>query len=109
MASKSRERFKLNRRNLQEYPNFHDSSNDNLWESKKNFSYEELLNNQIQNHQEERPTVLRSYVVDEYVQKILNKTNNPKDFQNKLKVVKKILELKMDNRVLNSMRQFMNE
>jgi len=39
----------------------------------------------------------------------LNKDNNPKLYDKKFEIVKKMLELKMDNRILNQMRQSMNE
>ena len=52
---------------------------------------------------EERPTALRSNIVEKYMRDILNK-NNGDDYQQKLKVVRKMHELNMDNRVLNNMR-----
>ena len=39
----------------------------------------------------------------------MNKDNNPKLYDKKFEIVKKMLELKMDNRILNQMRQSMNE
>lgn len=52
---------------------------------------------------------MRSNVVDKYIIDILGSDKNPMSYQKKLEVVKKMLFLRMDNRVLNSMRQVMNE
>jgi hypothetical protein len=64
--------------------------------------------NQIQQCKEERPTILRSNLVDKYIIDILKSDRN-KDHLSKLDVVKKMLYFRMDNRVLNNMRQSMNE
>mgnify|MGYP000262159693 CR=1 FL=1 len=52
---------------------------------------------------------MRSNVVDKYIIDILRQEKNPKEYAEKLEVVKKMLFFKMDNRVLNNMRQAMNE
>lgn len=62
----------------------------------------------VKSQSEERPTALRSNIVEKYMKDIFNK-NNGDDYQQKLKVVRKMHELNMDNRVLNNMRQTMNE
>lgn len=64
---------------------------------------------QINEAQEERPTVLRSNVVDKHLINVLNRTRNPTVYQRKLAVVRKLIEFRMDTRVLNNMRQVMNE
>jgi len=83
---------------------------DNLgaYEGRKR-SFEEQLDVQINQAQEERPTVLRSNVVDKHLINVLNRTRNPNVYQGKLAVVRKLIEFKMDTRVLNNMRQVMNE
>lgn len=62
----------------------------------------------IGQRKQERPSALRSSIVDRYVRQILN----PKDseqFKKNVRVVKMMIDLQLDNRVLNNMRQQMNE
>lgn len=72
-------------------------------------SFEQQIDKGINQAKEERPAVLRSNVVDRYILDILGADKNPISYAKKLEVVKKMLFLRMDNRVLNSMRQVMNE
>ena len=58
---------------------------------------------------EERPTVLRSNIVEKYLHQVLNKKKDPVIYDKKYQIVKKMHEYGMDNRVLNNMRQSMNE
>ena len=53
---------------------------------------------------EERPTALRSYFVDKYVRELLNKSQDPENYNQKLEVVRMMIVMKVDNRVLNNMR-----
>lgn len=50
---------------------------------------------------EERPLELRPQFVDRYVRSVLDKDSDPTLFKQKLEVVKKIMELNIDNRTLN--------
>ena len=67
-------------------------------------SFEQQIDKGINQALEERPAVLRSNVVDRYILDILGADKNPISYAKKLEVVKKMLFLRMDNRVLNSMR-----
>ena len=58
---------------------------------------------------EERPTVLRSSIVEKYVHSVLSKKQNAYNYDKKFEIVKLMHRLKLDNRVLNNMRQKMNE
>ena len=53
--------------------------------------------------------MLRSNVVDKYILDILAKDRNPDGYAKRIDVVKKMIFFRMDNRVLNNMRQAMNE
>ena len=66
--------------------------------------FEEQLDRQIEQSKEERPSILRSNVVDKHLIKVLDRSRHPEVFKRKLAVVKKILEYSMDSRVLNNMR-----
>ena len=96
------------KRNLIEYPNH--TLDRKLGKHKPiKRSYIEEIDLMIQEAKDERPNVLRSNIVEKYVREILNKDKNPSVHQKKLNVVRKMMELKVDNRILNSMRQVMNE
>ena len=43
-------------------------------------------------------------MVDKYIIDILAFDKNPKEYKEKMEVVKKMLYLRMDNRILNNMR-----
>ena len=101
-------RFTKDRRNHRDYPDRMHLDNLGAYEGRKR-SFEEQLDVQINQAQEERPTVLRSNVVDKHLINVLNRTRNPNVYQGKLAVVRKLIEFKMDTRVLNNMRQVMNE
>ena len=77
MASKSQNRFKKNRKNLQDYPNFYDTDGLLRQASVKSISFEDIIDAQINQAKEERPTVLRSNVVEKYVREILNNKRDP--------------------------------
>lgn len=51
---------------------------------------------------------MRPNIVDKYVRDILNK-DDPRGYQSRMQIVRRMFELQMDNRVLNQMRQSMNE
>jgi hypothetical protein len=96
------------RRNVTEFPDHYLNTKLGKYDdNKKTFDQEiDCLLNQAK---EERPTALRSAVVEKYVSEILNKEKNPQLFELKLQVVKKMVQLRIDNRILNNMRQTMNE
>ena len=72
-------------------------------------TFDEELDFLIYQSKEERPTALRSNIVEKYVREVLNKKKNPQTYELKLAVVKQMIRLNFDNRVLNQMRQTMNE
>jgi len=71
-------------------------------------TFDEEVDLHVNQNKEERPTALRSSIVERYVLGVIHK-NNDKQYEQKLYIVKKMQELGMDNRVLNNMRQNMNE
>ena len=50
---------------------------------------------------------LRPQFVEKYVGKVINKTDE-KEFNLKVQIVKKMLQMNVDNRTLNMMRETMN-
>lgn len=50
---------------------------------------------------------LRPHFVGKYVQKVMERENE-EEFKKKIQVVKKMLELNVDNRTLNQMRETLN-
>ena len=96
-------RFAKDKRNIEDYPDRMDLMKNGKF-LKNDLTFEQLIDQQINQCKEERPTVLRSNVVDKYIIDILRQEKNPKEYAEKLEVVKKMLFLKLDNRVLNNMR-----
>jgi hypothetical protein len=108
MSKDSKKRFFLNRKHMDDYPDRVQLLKEGKYTEKMQ-SFEQQINMGINQAKEERPAVLRSNVVDRYILDILGADKNPISYAKKLDVVKKMLFLRMDNRVLNSMRQVMNE
>lgn len=96
------------KRHLQEYPDHALNAKMGKYKVEKK-SFDEELDQLIFQSKEERPTALRSNIVEKYVREVLNSKKNPEIYQQKLDVVRKMIKLRMDNRVLNNMRQTMNE
>jgi hypothetical protein len=68
-------------------------------------NFKEQLETNFQTGKEERPTALRSNVVERYIMEILG---SQRAFKEKENIVSKMIELRCDNRVLNQMRETMN-
>lgn len=96
------------RRNLREYPDHIENTKKGKYITHER-TFDEQLDQLIYQSKEERPTALRSNIVEKYVREVLNKKKNPKAYELKLSVVKQMIKLNFDNRVLNNMRQTMNE
>ena len=107
MSSEERSNTK-GRKNVVEWP-------DHLKNFKKGkyirevLTFDEELERKFIQAKDERPTALRSNVVEKYIREVLNKGENSSSYGQKFDIVKKMLELNLDNRVLNQMRQTMNE
>ena len=95
------------RRHHQDYPNYFSSQK--KWMQKTHTSFDQQLRENMESGKEERPTALRANMVELYVRSILNSETNPKLYKQKLGIVEKMIDLRMDNRILNQMRQTMNE
>ena len=103
------ERFNKDKRHVDEYQDPKDRVNKGSMVQTRP-TFEELIVSQINQCKEERTSVLRSNVVDKYIIDILKDDRKKKVTKfSKLDVVKKMLFFRMDNRVLNNMRQVMNE
>ena len=116
LNSISKNRGLKGKRSFQEYPNhfskapvkYTEGLNGQPIASKPRLTFAQDINARIGQNREERPTALRSSIVERYVQTVTNK-NRDRNYEQKLRIVKKMQELGMDNRVLNNMRQCMNE
>mmetsp|Transcript_29125 Transcript_29125/g.21669 ORF Transcript_29125/g.21669 Transcript_29125/m.21669 type:complete len:166 (-) Transcript_29125:63-560(-) len=67
---------------------------------------EESSGSQVEVGKQDRPSELRSKIVEGYLRKLLDKEELHN--QEKINVVKKMYELNVDNRILNNLRQTMN-
>ena len=89
--------FKKGRRMIEDYP---DHSKNKL-EEKKWLDWEQTINNQYTQNVQERPGALRENIVNKYVNSILGKDAA---YMKNFNICKKMIQLRIDNRVLNQMR-----
>ena len=101
-------RHKKDRRVLRDFPNHFENLRKGKYKE-NTLTFDQLIDKNFNNATEERPTALRSNIVEKYLRQILNRDLDPALYEEKLNIVKKMIELRIDNRVLNQMRQTMNE
>ena len=94
------QRANRGRRTLQDYPNHYANYQKGRYDTVK-LKFDELIAKQLLEAKEERPTCLRSNIVEKYVLDILNRQRNPKSYEQKMNIVQDMIKLGVDNRVLN--------